>query len=63
MGQLVNQRHLYPTELRDTLARALTVREQADYKHAPMSQTQAARLVARARTFVATIAQQQGGTR
>ncbi len=61
MGQLINRRHLYPAELRDTLARALTVREQADYKLAPVSQTQAARTVARARAFVAAIAPQQGG--
>ncbi len=60
-GQLINRRHLYPAELRDTLARALTVREQADYKLAPVSQTQATRTMARARAIVATIALQQGG--
>ncbi len=63
VGHLINRRHLYPTELRQTLAQTLTVREQADYKLAPVSQNQAARTVARARAFVAAIAQQQGGSR
>src|SRR3954453_2279489 len=63
VGELINRRHLYPAELRDTLARALIVREQADYKLAAVSQAQAARIVARARAFVAAIARPQGGTR
>jgi uncharacterized protein (UPF0332 family) len=63
VGELINRRHLYPAELRDTLARTLIVREQADYKLASVGQTQAARIVARARAFVAAIARQQGGAR
>jgi uncharacterized protein (UPF0332 family) len=63
VGQLINRRHLYPTELHGTLAQALIVREQGDYKLALVSQTQAAPTLGRARAFVVAIAQQQGGTR
>lgn len=60
VGQLINRRHVYSTDLRETLAQTMTVREQADYKLAPVSQTQAARAVARARAFVAAIAPPEG---
>ncbi|MBA2276289.1 MAG: HEPN domain-containing protein [Chloroflexia bacterium] len=60
-GHLVNRRKRYPAELRDVLSHALRLRERADYQRSSVSRPQAARLLARARTFVAQI--EEGQTR
>ena len=58
VGQLVHRRKLYSSDLRDTIALTLSVREQADYRLASVSQTQASRTLSRARTFVSAVAAQ-----
>lgn len=59
-GQLVNRRKLYPTELRNVLARGYLLRQTADYRSDLVTLTEATRALRRARTFVATI-QARGG--
>ncbi|HET8629112.1 MAG TPA: HEPN domain-containing protein [Thermomicrobiales bacterium] len=62
-GQLINRRKAYPAELRDTLLQSMRVRAQADYKITGVSEAQASRALARARTFVApVVAYERGGT-
>ena len=52
MGQLVNRRKRYPAEVRDTLSVLFSIRQQADYRSAMVSQKQATRLLSRAAAFV-----------
>jgi uncharacterized protein (UPF0332 family) len=59
IGQLINRRKRYPTEIRDTLFRNLSVRHEADYGTNMISQTQASRALRRAREFLEAI--QPGG--
>lgn len=54
-GQLVGRLKHYPAELRDTLSRTAIMRRTADYTIDEVSQTQAARALERARTFLAAI--------
>ncbi|HSH81138.1 MAG TPA: HEPN domain-containing protein, partial [Herpetosiphonaceae bacterium] len=49
VGELINRRKRYPTELRDALTHTQAVREQADYRTTGVSYTQATRAVSRAR--------------
>jgi uncharacterized protein (UPF0332 family) len=55
-GQLINRRHRYPPELRDTFDRLLRLRQTADYKSDLVTADQAQRAVRRARVFVDTVA-------
>lgn len=54
-GELVGRRKQYPATLRDTLPRLLELRERAAYETTHVSQTQAARALARGREFVAAV--------
>lgn len=58
-GQLVNRRHLYPSELRTILPELQGLRHSADYDPDLVSNTEATRAVRRARRFVEFI--RQGG--
>jgi uncharacterized protein (UPF0332 family) len=60
VGVLINQRHLYDTQLRRVLADNQNVREKADYRPEVANATQASRALRRTRTFVAAV-QQRGG--
>jgi uncharacterized protein (UPF0332 family) len=60
VGVLINQRHLYDTQLRRVLADNQNVREKADYRPEVVNATQASRALRRTRTFVAAV-QQRGG--
>lgn len=51
--QLINRRKAYPAGLQDALARTADLRQQADYETRPVSRTEAARTLRRAREFVA----------
>lgn len=58
--QLINRRKLYPGDLRRVLPDIRSLREAADYKPEPVSQTQATRALRRSREFVQAV-QSQGG--
>ncbi len=60
MGEFINRRKQYPAELRDTLTLLFSIRQQADYQRANVSQRQATRLLARAATFVDAVTSQLG---
>lgn len=55
VGQLINRRKLYPSELRDTLSRTLKLRHTADYSRDVVSEVQAARTLRRTRAFVQAV--------
>jgi uncharacterized protein (UPF0332 family) len=52
VGRLINQRKLYPVQLRQVLARHLTLRHTADYAPDMVTQAQAARALQRSRAFL-----------
>lgn len=58
-GHLVNRRKLYPTELRNVLARGYLLRQTADYRSDLVTPKEATRALRRAWMFVAVI--QAGG--
>ncbi len=58
IGQLINRRKLYPSTLRDTLERALTLRQIADYRAEQVSEAQADRVLRRTRVFVEIVAKE-----
>ena len=60
VGVLINQRHLYETQLRRVLADNQTVREKADYRPELVNATQASRALRRTRMFVAAVRQRGG---
>jgi uncharacterized protein (UPF0332 family) len=60
VGVLINQRHLYETQLRRVLADNQNVREKADYRPELVNATQASRALRRTRTFVAAVRQRGG---
>lgn len=60
-GRLINQRKLYPSELRNALERLFTLRQTADYKPEFVSEVQANRALRRSREFVDAIRQEEGG--
>jgi uncharacterized protein (UPF0332 family) len=62
VGRLINQRHLYETQLRRVLADNQTVRDKADYRPELVNATQASRALRRTRTFVAAVRQRGGVT-
>ena len=55
IGQLINRRKLYPTNLRDSLVRTLALRQAADYGRESVTATQVYRALQRAAQFVETI--------
>jgi uncharacterized protein (UPF0332 family) len=57
---LVNRRKRYPSDLSDTLSRAFSLRQAADYRYESVTEVQARRVLRRARAFVAAI-QREGG--
>jgi len=59
-GELVGRRHRYPAELRTTLDRLFGLRQTADYRPDPVTETEANRAVRRARAFVQAIRQEGG---
>jgi uncharacterized protein (UPF0332 family) len=56
--RLIHRRRLYPTSLRQVLARNLTLRHTADYAPDLVSQIQAARALQRTQDFLAAIREQ-----
>jgi len=61
VGQLINRRKRYPTDLRYTLEQNYRLREAADYRRDRGIEVQAARAVRRAAEFVASV-ERRGGT-
>jgi uncharacterized protein (UPF0332 family) len=59
IGQLINRRKLYPTDLRQTLLQNYRLRETADYERDRVSEVRAVRAVRRAAEFVEAV--KQGG--
>ena len=62
VGVLINQRHLYDTQLRRVLSDNQSLRDKADYRAELVTATQAGRALRRTRTFVAAIRQRRGVT-
>jgi uncharacterized protein (UPF0332 family) len=60
VGHLINRRKVYPSGLRDTLARNLVLRHTADYDIDQVTQTQASRALHRTRELYVAI-QNKGG--
>jgi uncharacterized protein (UPF0332 family) len=60
VGVLINQRKQYDPALRRVLSDNLTLRDQADYRPALVSSTQASRALRRSRLFVSAIRQRGG---
>ena len=60
VGVLINQRHLYETQLRRVLSDNQNVRDKADYRPELVNATQASRALRRTRTFVAAVRQRGG---
>jgi uncharacterized protein (UPF0332 family) len=58
VGRLIHRRRLYPAELRQVLARNLTLRHTADYAQDLVTQTRAARALQRTQNFLTAIRQQ-----
>jgi uncharacterized protein (UPF0332 family) len=54
-GVLVNRRKLFSSDLSDTLSRAMSLRQAADYRPDNVSEIQAQRAFRRAQAFVAAI--------
>ncbi len=52
VGQLINRRKLYASDLRDVLARGLILRVTADYEADTVTETRAVRALGRARGFL-----------
>jgi hypothetical protein len=55
---LIHRRRLYPTSLRQVLARNLTLRHTADYAPDLVTQTQVARALQRTQDFLTAIREQ-----
>ena len=60
VGVLINQRHLYETQLRRVLSDNQNLRDKADYRPELVNATQASRALRRTRTFVAAVRQRGG---
>src|SRR5215208_3985493 len=60
VGQLINRRNRYPTDLRNMFEQNYRLREAADYRRDPVTEVRAARAVQRAETFVTAVGQVQG---
>jgi len=62
IGQLINRRKLYPTNLRGTLAEAYALRRTADYKPDHVTEVQAGRALRKAREFLGAVTATGGTT-
>jgi uncharacterized protein (UPF0332 family) len=60
VGDLINRRKLYASELRGDLPTIMYLRHRADYHQASVTSTQATRAVRRASRFVAAIQSAEG---
>ena len=60
VGVLINQRHLYDSQLRRVLSDNQNLRDKADYRPEPVNATQASRVLRRTRMFVAAVRQRGG---
>lgn len=58
-GLPIRRRRLYPPELRDTLSKAYSLRQQGDYQSVHVTHIQATRIVSRARSFVNQVAERE----
>jgi len=58
---LIKRRKIYPAELRDALMRAMTFRQTADYEEDLLTETQMARNLRHAQTFVGVILRARQG--
>ncbi len=61
VGELINRRHLYSSDLRDVLARNQELRETADYEGTNITHVQASRALRRARALLEAIQTKGGG--
>lgn len=52
---LINQRKVFPSEMRGTLGRLLVLRQEADYSTAVITETQALRAIRRGRALVEVV--------
>ncbi len=52
VGDLINRRHLYPVDFRDTFDRLYSLRQLTDYHADFVTETQAARALRRTRAFL-----------
>ncbi len=59
-GELINRRKVYPTDLRDVLERAYTLRQAADYRTNHITEIQAYRNLRRTRAFLEAVHNQGG---
>jgi uncharacterized protein (UPF0332 family) len=55
VGELINHRKRYPSDLRDSFERLYLLRQTVDYAVGLISEIQAARAIRRARAFVTTV--------
>lgn len=62
-GQLVNRRHLFPSELRSILPELQVIRHSADYDPELVTEAEARRVVRRAGRFLDAIRQREGMSR
>jgi uncharacterized protein (UPF0332 family) len=60
VGVLINQRHLYDTELRRVLSDNQSLRDKADYRAELVTAIRAGRALRRSRLFVAAVRQRGG---
>lgn len=63
VGQLVNRRHRYPTDLRRALSENRELRQKADYHHDPVTRAEAGRGLRRCRSFVQAVRGEGGVSR
>ena len=60
VGVVINQRHLYDTQLRRVLSDNQILRDRADYRAELVTATQASRALRRSRLFIAAVRQRGG---
>ena len=61
VGDLINRRKRYPVTLRETLSRALFLRQVGDYRSQQVTETQASRLARHARQFLDALTIKESG--
>jgi uncharacterized protein (UPF0332 family) len=55
VGELINRRKIYPSDLRDTFERVHRLREVADYRADRVTRVQASRVVGRANSLIEAV--------
>jgi uncharacterized protein (UPF0332 family) len=63
VGELINRRKLYASDLRDTLSATMRQRHKADYQYDSVTADQAIRMVRRATRFVEEVRSKRGEQR